>query len=337
MTIKFNTPQRLANYNTQDIKDIFDKNDISVFLDSAFERKRIDQKEYSFLLNFLTTHDPKTLKAEDIHNLPNNNIYSIQKYFDEYNTSYIEAAYKQRLITEHEFKSLYKIYNDGMEYYSQVYDICLDLFGDPIYTTGFDMSTGKANKDEDGQTIDYTTKVLTPFVETRVKFQDRQGNALYIMFPKIKSAHRTIDKLTKEIGKSSRKNLHTAFERYLDSEDKELFDQICVSPLIKHNNKTIELHDITRLTITSKYLSGSKRLNNVLKKYEGAFGYTTDSPRNRFEMPLYENSKKYFDTKLIITLLDDNNLPYDVEIQLKIDTLYRADMRTHKNYEKYGE
>ena len=50
MSKKFNQPQSLSAYNTEDIKNYFYNNNISVFLDSAFERGRIDKKEYAFLV-----------------------------------------------------------------------------------------------------------------------------------------------------------------------------------------------------------------------------------------------------------------------------------------------
>lgn len=333
MAINFNQPKSISTYNTEDIKNYFDNNDISVFLDSAFERGRIDKKEYAFLLDFLSNHNPHELTAHDIYNQPNNNIYAIQKYFDEYNIAYIEAAYKQRVINDNEFKSLHKIYNDGMTYYSQVYDLFLELFGDPKNITGFDMKTGEVILNSSLRPIAYDARVLTPFVETRVKFEDKNGNKIYVIFPKIKAAHRSVDKLTKEIGKNVNKELSMAFEKYLDCEDRERFAETCESPLKKSNNKTIELHDITRLSITRKYLSDIDHLTNILNKYKELYNYTSDIPRDRFDMPLYENSKKYFDSKIVLTLLDDTGKPFDVETQLKIDTLYRADIRTHHNYE----
>lgn len=333
MAIKINTPETLSDYNTEDIKNHFDNNNVSVFLDSAFERGRINKNEYAFLLDFLSNHNPHELTAHDIYNQLNNNIYAIQKYFDEYNIAYIESAYKQGMINDKEFQSLYKIYNDGMTYYSQVYDLFLELFGDPKNITGFDMKTGEVLLNSSHKPVAYDARVLTPFVETRVKFEDKDGNKIYVIFPRIKASHRSIDKLTKEIGKNINKELSAAFTEYLDCEDRELFVEICEKPLTKSDNKTVELHDITRLTITRKYLSGIDHLTNIINKYKGVHNYTSDTPRNRFDIPLYENPKKYFDSKIVLTLLDDTGKPFDVETQLKIDTLYRADIRTHHNYE----
>ena len=354
MTIEFRPTTLSSTSKTEDIKKAFDDNDITAFLDSAFERnpKRITPQEYTFLLEFLTDHDPHTLTARDIYNLPNDEIYAIQKYFDEYNTSYIEAAYRQNLIRDEEYQSLYTIYNDGMRYYNQVYDICLELFSNHEstdkneftryttcrYTAGFDMSTGTVDRDEQGKTIDYSTKVLTPFVETRVKFTDTNGDPIYVLFPKIKASHRSIDKVIKEIGKQTRKDVAKATDRYFsnDYDDREEFFQQEVEPVLERDkNKAIELHDITRLTITCRYLSGISWLNSSLDTKQKKFNYKIDTPRNRFDdLPLYENPKAYFDTKIVITLLDDKGKPFDVEVQLKIDTLYRADIRTHKPYEK---
>ncbi len=335
MNTKFNQPQTLSTYNTEDIKNYFYNNNVSVFLDSAFERGRIDKKEYAFLLDFLSNHNPHELTTHDIYNLPNDNIYSIQKYFDEYNVAYIEAAYKQKLINDNEFESLYEIYNDGMKYYSQVYDIFLELFGDPKEINGLNLADGNISPDTADIFIDQDVRVLTPFVETRIKFKDKEGNSIYVIFPKIKAAHRAIDKLVKEIGKNINKELSVSFNRYLDNEDRERYSEICEKPLKKSKNKTVDLHDVTRLTITRKYLSGVDHITNIINKYEKDYNYTTSVPRDRFNMPLYENGKLYFDSKIIITLLDDNNKPFDVEIELKIDTLCHADKRTHDNYDKY--
>lgn len=338
MAINFNQPKSLSIYNTEDIKNHFDNNNISVFLDSAFERGRINKNEYAFLLDFLSTHDPHNLTTQDIYNLENNQIYTIQKYFDEYNVAYIEAAYKQQLINKEEFKSLYKIYNDGMTYYKQVYKLFLKLFHKPQSINGFDAKLGNILLDKAGNPINYEDiRVITPFVKSQLEFIDENVNSICVILPKIKSAHRTIDKLLKEIGKNINKEISSALDKYLDCEDRERFEEICEKPLKKAKNKTIELHDIARLSVTRKYLSGINHITNIIKENAKENNYKIDTPRNRFDAPLYENGKLYFDSKIIITLQDNDNEPYDVELELKIDTLCHADNRTHENYDKYRQ
>ena len=222
-----------------------------------------------------------------------------------------------------------------MTYYSQVYDVILELFGDYKKITGTNEDENAIKLNSFGLPINYDLRVVTPFVATRIEFKDKDGNNIYVIFPKIKAAHRAIDKLVKEIGKDINKKVSEDLDGYWNSENRESFSDYCEDSLGKSSNKTTELHDITRLTITRKYLSGVDHLDNLLNKHEEAHNYTTGDPRNRFEMPLYENSKLYFDSKVIIELVDDTGKPFDAEIELKLDTLCHADDRTHENYEKY--
>ena len=57
--------------------------------------------------------------------------------------------------------------------------------------------------------------------------------------------------------------------------------------------------------------------------------------RNRFNKKIDENPKQYYDVKIIVYLDEpDKPHPRRIEIQLKIDTLQNADIRTHKLYEQ---
>ena len=356
---KYKTPEILNQYTTEDLRAFFESNNTTFFLNTALERGRISIAEYKFLFRFFSSHNPQELTAADIYNLSNDDIYSIQKYFDEYSICYLEAALRQKLITPKEFDKFYPIYNNGMAAYAKVYSLCLTLFGSSSGVYSLDPKTGKLDTAPNGEITKYNTKVVTPFLVTIVRFQDKNANDINVMFPKIKLIHRTIDKLIKEIVKElkkqekenkakhtqkKRKQTQAMMDRYWQSEDREMYPTYCAD--LDNNDQQQQLppiedirigslHDIIRLTITRKYLSGNDHTIKIWRKHQEKHGYHIETTRNRFDMPLYENEKKYYDIKLVFGL--ENEL-FDIEAQLKIDTLcMSADKRTYLNYKKSRE
>jgi hypothetical protein len=65
-----------------------------------------------------------------------------------------------------------------------------------------------------------------------------------------------------------------------------------------------------------------------------SFFVNENETRDLFLKPLDQNEKKYYDIKLIMHQNGPDGKPIDVEVQLKIATLYNADLRTHKIYEE---
>lgn len=274
------------------------------------------------------------LTASDLSALSFQEIDAIQHSIDKKNMAIIEAAYQQNQISKEEFDYLQHYFIDGMGAYRNVYRALYETFGSPIFTTGFNDKTGEVDLDKNGQVVDHSLKTVTPFVNTKLKFLDKNNNSIFSIFPKMKSAERAIEKLDKEYGKEYYKNLRKAIEPYFTDEDPDrLSERIQDVP-----NTTSQLHDILRFTITCKYLYDVKRI--MRKFHENKNSFYTIKPvetRDRFEKPLDENEKKYYDIKIIMHQQTPEGKDITIELQLKIDTLFYADLRTHPLYEKRRE
>ena len=270
--------------------------------------------------NELTAADTSNLKIDEI-----------QASVDARNLSTIDAAYKQKFITKNEHEYLKKFFKDGMSIFREVYRSFYETFGSPINTTGFNPKTGEIDRDQHGKTIDYSLKVLTPFICTRLKFRDKNNNSIYVFFPKMKSAERTIEKINKKYKISSNKASTDNIPHIATDNTQKIYQNMRpdFSPRISH------LHDILRLTITCKYLSDVKRIKRKLSENKNEY-YTfnlTDTD-DRFDMPLSENKKKYYDITMIMHQHMQTGEKFDVEVQLKINTLFQGDIRTHSIYER---
>lgn len=273
----------------------------------------------------------KNLTASDLSNLSFEEIDEIQAGVDKKNMAIINDAYKQGQISEEEYDYLNDFYQDGMGIYREVYRSLYETFGSPIYTTGFNNKTGEIDMDKNGHVIDHSLKTVTPFVYTKLKFLDKNNNAIFVIFPKMKSAERAIEKLDKEFGKEYFQNIRDAVEPFFTDEDPyKRAERLQEVP-----KTTSQLHDILRLTVTCKYLYDVKRIMRKLSQGNNAF-YTINPQeiRDRFEKPLDENEKQYYDIKMIMRQKAAGRKDFKVELQLKIDTLFYGDLRTHAFYEK---
>ena len=271
------------------------------------------------------------LTAADLSNLSFSEIDAIQTSIDKKNMAIIESAFKQSQITEEEFEHLQDFYHDGMGIYREVYRSLYETFGSPIYTTGFNHETGEVDVDKNGQVIDHSLKTVTPFVYTKLKLLDKNNNAIFVIFPKMKSAERAIEKLDKEFGKEYYQNVKKAIEPYFTDEDPDKRAE----RLQEIPKTTSQLHDILRLTVTCKYLHDVKRIMRKFCENKNNFYFVNpEETRDRFEKPLDENEKKYYDIKMIMHQKTSKGKDYEVELQLKLDTLFYGDIRTHAFYEK---
>ena len=270
------------------------------------------------------------LTAADLSDLGFEEIDNIQASIDESNIAIIRAAFNQGQINESEKDYLEAFYGNGMDIYRNIYHSLYETFGAPLYTTGYNPKTGEIDYDEKGQPIDHTLKVLTPFVYTKLKFLDKNNNAIFVILPKMKTAERAIQKLDKEFGKEYFNNIKNAIELYFTEEDaNKRTERVQNIP-----NTTSQLHDILRLTITCKYLHDIKRIMRKLHENENSlYIINPNETRDRFEKPLDENEKKYYDIKMILHQKTPQGI-FDVELQLKLDTLFYGDIRTHHFYEK---
>lgn len=275
----------------------------------------------------------KEYKVSEVVNMTNQEIDAIQNEIDKTNLEVIEQAYQDLRITDTDYAYLREFYHDGMGIYRTVYRALYETFKHPEYTTAFNLSTGQIDIDDHGKPVNYGLKVVTPFTSTRLKYVDKFNNPIYISFPKMKTAARAIEKLESEYGKEYAKELEKAAYLVFEQEDREAFAEK-ISQIRPSSKK---LHDILRLTVTCKYLTDALRIERMMTEKRGFIerNYSIDpqETRNRFNRPLRDNPKKYYDIKMIMHQKNEKGETFDVEVQLKIHTLYNADFRTHKLYE----
>lgn len=273
----------------------------------------------------------KTWEARDIYNLSLEEIDAIQEARNTADTLTIESAYQQRRINDEERHLLLKYFHDGMGACREVYRALYETLGQPENTCSFDLLTGKVDTDNSGRPINYGLKVVTPFVNTRLEYQDKNNNPIFVVFPKMKSVERAIEKLESEYGKEYSDAMSQALEQIFKTDDREAFAE----SLQNIPKTTTKLRDIYRLTITCKYLSDVERMKRKLTENKsGYFHIDPNETRNRFDKPLSENPKQYYDIKQIMHITGQDGNNFDVEVQLKINSTYQGDIRTHKLYEE---
>lgn len=269
--------------------------------------------------------------VKKIVNLPNEEIDNLQEKMNAENLELVEKAYAERRINIHDREYLIDFFTDGMSVYREVYRALYESFKRPERTCAFDPQTGKVECDSNGRPIDYGLKAVTPFTCTRLEYVDKFNNPIFVIFPRMKKASRAIEKLESEYNKDYSKAIRDAAYLVFEQEDREAFCEKIQS--IPHG--CTKLNDILRLTITCKYLSGVERIKGVISENRGQsmFFINEAETRNRFALPLSKNEKRYYDIKMIMHQ-QNGDKKLNVEIQLKIQTLYEADLRTHGIYEK---
>ena len=275
----------------------------------------------------------KEYTVKEIVNLPNDEIDNIQNQINAHNLEVIERAHDNHRISDADHEYLLDFYTDGMDVYREVYRTVYECLKLPDRTCAFDPATGVTETDERGKPINYGLKAVTPFTCTRLEYVDRYNNPIYVIFPRMKKAERAIEKLESKYNKDYAKECIEASKLAFVDEDREAFAEK-LSNISKGNTK---LNDILRLTITSKYLSGIDRIINALDaNCSGAFArarINKSKTRNRFQMPLSKNKKRYYDVKMFMHQKTTDAKTLNVEIQLKVQDLYNGDIRTHQLYE----
>ncbi len=272
----------------------------------------------------------------------------------------INKAYEDRKITYTDYEKLVIYYSDPDKVYRHTYRAIYNLFKQPEDTHAIDLSTGKVEQDRHGSPIAYSLKAVTPFTNTKLVYYDKFHNEIGIIFPEMKDAERAIEKLCYEYGKEYNQDLYNISDIIFRGEDRESFaDKMQDIPL-----PSSKLHDILRLTVTCKYKTDTERLCSVFQKNRTLYTKDTkeyeksgksfvqtssqeekrikenepyftiyEEMRNRFDGKLEDNSKMYYDIKIVLHIPDEHGVIRDVEIQFKVQTLYYADARTHKLYE----
>lgn len=282
--------------------------------------------------------DFKTLTSKALSNMKREDINRLAESFDAHNVAFIESAHAVGMIDEESRDSLRDLYGNSMNTYRAIYRAIYETFGSPIYTASLNLKTGEVDRDEKGMAVDYTLKVLSPLVDSKVKFKDKRNNSIYVIFPKIKSVERAVDKLSSEINFDRHKEIGKLYDRYFEDDDiEQLRDRLQDVP-----NSISQLNDVCRLTISCKYLSDVKRIKEMLtelgaKGKSKFFHLNASQTRDAFETPLFENKGKYFDIKMYMQVPLQNGSKCVVEVQLKPDTIYRSHLQDHALYEKKRE
>lgn len=282
--------------------------------------------------------DIDNLTAKDLSNLHINQLDELSVLFDEKNKMAIDDAYNMGIIDETTRDNMFDLYGNSMELYRNVYRAMYETFGSPVYTTAFDFATGEEDRNDKGKVIDYTLRILSPYVTSKVKFLDKNNNAINIIFPKMKSVRRSVEKIEKEISNDYVSAQRNAINQYFQDEDRDAL----VERLQSIPDSCNQLQDVCRLTITCKYLSDVFRIKRKLteqgKKGKNRFYYINDEEtRDSFNKPLSENKKGYFDIKMYMHVQVADDKFYTVEMQLKPDTIFHGHMRDHVLYEKLRE
>lgn len=272
-------------------------------------------------------------EVRQVVNLPSEEIERIQEEINAQNLEEIEEAFQKKRINEEERDYLTEFFFDSMTLYREVYRTWYEMFRHPEYTCAIDLKTGKVDKDINGRKINYGLKAVTPFTCTRLDYVDKFHNPIYVIFPKMKTAARAIQKLESEYGKEYHQEIAKASSLIFEKEDRDAYAEK-IQSITKSSAK---LHDILRLTVTCKYFTDVERIKKVItensKKINATYYINEKETRDRFLKPHSENKKLYYDIKTIVHQKMPNNKFVDVEVQLKIHTLYNADLRTHKIYE----
>ena len=289
----------------------------------------------------------KSYSVKETVEMPRHQISEIISEMSRHSLKIIEKAYQEKLINDNEYEALKMYYSDPDKVYRHTYRAIYDLFKQPEKTCAIDLNTGKVEKDENGNPIDYTLKAVTPFTDTQLLYYDKFHNHLRVIFPEMKSVERAIEKLLYEYGKEYNQDLKKISDIAFIDEDREAF----ASAFQNVEKTTSKLHDILRLTVTCKYKSDVERIAKVFQKDRTLYKNTSSEEenkikenepyyivdgetRNRFNGKLSKNPKMYYDIKIVLHIPDELGNVREVEIQLKIHTLYMADIRTHKLYEE---
>ncbi len=279
--------------------------------------------------------DLQNLTVKYLSSLNREGIKKIMQEFDAYNINYINNAFNAGIINEDSKEVLQNLYGDSLAMYRAIYRSIYEVFGSPLCTSSFDLETGKVDRDEFGDPIDYTLKMLSPLASSRVKFQDKNNNSIYVIFPKMKSVERSIEKITTEIDRERQDAIISAYDRYFQDDDiEELRDNLQDIP-----QSASQLQDVCRLTISCKYLSDIERIKRKLTEQGGNgkspfFRVDRRKTRDKFTSPLSENKKRYFDIKMYMNIKSAQGTPFVVEVQLKPETIFKGHIFDHNLYEK---
>jgi len=303
-------------------------------------------------------------------------IYKAQANEDEANRQKIEEKLAENNILNPQEKiHLLEYYTDTMEKYRLIYNAFVQAFstgympGYPKNIYNIDLSDGSIETDKDGRRICYTMKVLAPCSTSAVQYIHNDCGRVYIIFPPIKSAERTLEKIiderTREHEELIAKELKKAEDLSFSEEEPELpffkvsdkdntvslaIDANC--PLVNDTHDRSSFYpkntltniakddllpkDIYRLSILAKYRGNLEMLINELEEKFPSYIKFEDGENNQYKKKLSENKRNYFDIKRTARIaIPGSDRCFYVEFQFKQTNMFYAHIRSHRAYEDY--
>lgn len=294
----------------------------------------------------------RMITAKDIVKYSSEKIGAIQKEYDKENCREIFQAYVDRRINQEEALFLLNYYRDGMKAYREVYRGLYEIYGIPEQISCMNQYNGElemhiqkiphvdAKKNRiitvrENVVTNYSLKEVTPFTCMRLEYRDNENNPVYVIFPVMKKARRAIEKIQdyRVEQMAEVRKINESFQQHgdVDRLQREL------AGVRGHLDR---VNDILRLTITRKYYTGVSKTRGTLTRAPN-LGVNPDETRSLFYdndmkncTQLKKNGKNYYDDKLYLHLSLGGGREFKAEVQIKIDTFYRADLQTHLLYEE---
>jgi len=294
---------------------------------------------------------------------------------DEENRQYLKDNLSENsLLSPHEQELILEYYTETMEKYRLIYNAFIKVFsngyvpGYPKNIYGIDLSDGSVDTDKDGRRISYGAKVLAPCSSTAAQFIDASCGKVYVIFPPIKSAKRTLEKVlderTREIKQFKQEQLKRTIDMALEAEQNTKLEPFHISkkasksgtlnrPLIQqqadlkyepvttdfiHNiaRENILPRDIYRLSILAKHRKNLEDLISELEQKFPDYIKFEDGERNQYKKHLSELKRGYIDIKRIAYITDPkSHCTFAVEFQFKQTNMFYAHIRSHRAYEEY--
>lgn len=301
-------------------------------------------------------------------------IYKAQANEDEENRQYLEEnLLNNPILNQQEKEHLLEYYTDTMEKYRLIYNAFVQAFsqrympGYPKNVFNIDLKTGIIETDKDGRRISYNMKVVAPCSTSALQYIHQEYGKVYVMFPPIKSAKRTLEKILTERlreheelqNKKLRQN--DGLESFEEEPELPFFNvsaddkKVKVNPAINRpllqrdsspedfGSSLIDItkdevlpKDIYRLSVLAKYPGHLERLMESLEKKFPSYIQFEKGENNLYKKKLSENKRSYFDIKRTACItLPGSNRSFYVEFQFKQRNMFYAHIRSHRVYEDF--
>ena len=324
--------------------------------DTEFSRKIYKELCEEFGDSFLEQPEEsvfeRAITAKDIVKYSSEEIDAIQKEYDKENCREIFQAYVEHRINQEEVLFLLNYYRDGMKAYREVYRGLYEIYGIPEQIACMNQLNGElemhiqkiphvdAKKNRiitvrENVVTNYSLKEVTPFTCMRLEYRDNENNPVYVILPVMKKARRAIEKIQdyRVEQMAEVRKINESFQQHGDIDRLQ-------QELAGVRGHLDRVNDILRLTITRKYYTGVSKTRSTLTRAPN-LGVNPAETRSLFYdndmkncAQLKKNGKNYYDDKLYLHLSLGGGREFKAEVQIKIDTFYRADLQTHLLYEE---